>query len=136
MDWTGSVAGRQYDRLAGVWLGGAEIFRTSTPEPDAGRDQLARGQGHQRVHPAAGAGPSRSWPTWATSSTSTYTGVYHMTMTFTYYQAQGRYPARRPRRPGRAAVRRRGRRGHRQRGWYTLGAGQSASADRHPAAAT
>src|ERR1700742_1757371 len=34
MDWSGSVAGRQYDRLAGVWLGGAEIFRTSTPEPD------------------------------------------------------------------------------------------------------
>ncbi len=34
LDWTGSVAGRQFDRLAGVWLGGAEIFRTSTPEPD------------------------------------------------------------------------------------------------------
>jgi hypothetical protein len=34
LDWTASSAGRQYDRLAGIWIGGAEVARTSTPEPD------------------------------------------------------------------------------------------------------
>jgi hypothetical protein len=34
MDWNGSVMGVQFDRLAGVWIGGAEMLRTITPEPD------------------------------------------------------------------------------------------------------
>src|SRR5262249_13564714 len=29
LNWSGSVQGRQYDRLAGVWIGGAEVLRTS-----------------------------------------------------------------------------------------------------------
>lgn len=30
---SGEIAGNQYDRIAGVWLSGVEILRTSTPEP-------------------------------------------------------------------------------------------------------
>ncbi|XP_021769483.1 peptide-N4-(N-acetyl-beta-glucosaminyl)asparagine amidase A [Chenopodium quinoa] len=30
---SGEVSGDQYDRIAGVWLSGVEILRTSTPEP-------------------------------------------------------------------------------------------------------
>lgn len=33
LDWNGSVKGRQFDRLIGVWIGGVEIFRSTTPEP-------------------------------------------------------------------------------------------------------
>ncbi|KAG0056137.1 hypothetical protein BGZ83_006232 [Gryganskiella cystojenkinii] len=29
----GKARGRQYDRIAGIWIGGAEVLRTSTPEP-------------------------------------------------------------------------------------------------------
>ena len=34
LDFTGKVAGRQFDRLLNVWVGGAEVFQSSTPEPD------------------------------------------------------------------------------------------------------
>ncbi|KAK9683456.1 hypothetical protein RND81_10G142200 [Saponaria officinalis] len=30
---SGSISGEQYDRIAAVWLAGAELLRTSTPEP-------------------------------------------------------------------------------------------------------
>ncbi len=33
LDWNGSVKGRQFDRLIGVWIGGVEILRSTTPEP-------------------------------------------------------------------------------------------------------
>ncbi len=33
LDWNGSVKGRQFDRLIGVWMGGVEILRSTTPEP-------------------------------------------------------------------------------------------------------
>src|ERR1700761_2147698 len=122
MDWTGSVAGRQYDRLAGVWLGGAEIFRTSTPEPDPAGISWHVAKDISAFIPLL----SKTEPLVADLGNivdSTYTGVYHMTMTFTYYQAQalpllpgpGPVPARRPRRPDRAAVGDRRRRGRHQR---------------------
>ncbi|MGC0313877.1 hypothetical protein QBC98_002353 [Kitasatospora acidiphila] len=86
LDWSGSVAGRQYDRLAGVWIGGAEVLRTSTPEPDpAGiswhvdqdlTDFIPLLRTQQPVVVDLG-----------NVVNSTYTGVYHMTMTVTYYQA-------------------------------------------------
>ena len=34
LDFTGKVAGRQFDRLMNVWVGGTEVFQSSTPEPD------------------------------------------------------------------------------------------------------
>jgi len=34
LNWTGHEAGRQFDRAGGITLGGAQIFFTSTPEPD------------------------------------------------------------------------------------------------------
>lgn len=33
LELSGEVSGNQYDRIAGVWLSGVEILRTSTPEP-------------------------------------------------------------------------------------------------------
>jgi hypothetical protein len=34
LNWTGREAGRQYDRAGGITFGAAQIFFTSTPEPD------------------------------------------------------------------------------------------------------
>ncbi|GJJ71597.1 hypothetical protein EMPS_03947 [Entomortierella parvispora] len=33
LELVGKARGRQYDRIAGIWIGGAEVLRTSTPEP-------------------------------------------------------------------------------------------------------
>ena len=33
LDWNVSIAGHQFDRTGGVWLGTAELSRTTTPEP-------------------------------------------------------------------------------------------------------
>jgi hypothetical protein len=122
MDWTGSVAGRQYDRLAGVWLGGAEIFRTSTPEPDPAGISWHVAKDISAFIPLLDQ-PEPLVADLGNIVDSTYTGVYHMTMTFTYYQAQGRYrPAAHADQivPLSASTT--------SAGWYTLGAGQSASA--------
>jgi hypothetical protein len=121
MDWTGSVAGRQYDRLAGVWLGGAEIFRTSTPEPDPAGISWHVAKDISEFIPLL----TRSEPLVADLGNivdSTYTGVYHMTMTFTYYRATGGY---RPAPHADDVVPLSG--SATSAGWYTLGAGQSAS---------
>ncbi|MFL6073313.1 MAG: peptide-N4-asparagine amidase [Mycobacteriales bacterium] len=122
LDWNGSVAGRQYDRLAGVWLGGAEIFRTSTPEPDP--DGI---NWHVDTDISAFAPLLRSPQPLVVDLgnivNSTYTGIYHMSMTFTYYQADRRHPPARtadrvvPLAASTTAP-----------GWYTVGAGQSATA--------
>lgn len=121
LDWTGSVAGRQYDRLAGVWLGGAEIFRTSTPEPDPAGITWHVAKDISAFIPLL----SHPEPVVADLGNivdSTYTGVYHMTMTFTYYQANRTYrPAAHADQivPLSASST--------SAGWYTLGAGQSAA---------
>jgi Peptide N-acetyl-beta-D-glucosaminyl asparaginase amidase A len=121
LDWTGTVAGRQYDRLAGVWLGGAEILRTSTPEPDPAGITWHVAKDISSFIPLL----SQPEPVVADLGNivnGTYTGVYHMTMTFTYYQAEGRYrPAAHADQivPLSASST--------SAGWYTLGAGQAAS---------
>src|SRR6201996_6010535 len=126
-DWTGSVAARQYDRLAGVWLGGAEIFRTSTPEPDPAGISWHVAKDISAFIPLL----SKTEPLVADLGNivdSTYTGVYHMTMTFTYYQAQGRYrPAAHADQIVPLSATANGA-GVTSAGWYTLNAGQSASA--------
>jgi hypothetical protein len=91
LDWSGSVAGVQYDRLAGVWIGGAEVLRTSTPEPDPAGISW---------HVDADISPFV--PLLRTSQplvvdlgnivNSQYTGIYHITLTVTYYTADRANP--------------------------------------------
>ncbi len=122
LDWSGSVAGRQYDRLAGVWIGGAEVFRTSTPEPDP-----------DGVSWHVDADLSRYVPLLRTAQpivvdlgnivNDTYTGTYHMTLTVTYYTADRHHPAAAtadqvvPVSQG----------GTTSAGWWSLASGQSAT---------
>lgn len=122
LDWSGSVAGRQYDRLAGVWIGGAEVFRTSTPEPDPAGISWHVDADISRFIPLLRT-PQPLVVDLGNIVNGTYTGIYHMTLTITYYQADRRHPAARnadqvvPLSQG----------GTTSAGWWSLGAGQLAT---------
>src|SRR6185437_4616572 len=122
LDWSGSVAGRQYDRLAGVWIGGAEVFRTSTPEPDPAGISWHVDADLSRYIPLLRT-PQPLVVDLGNSVNDTYTGIYHMTLTVTYYQADRRNPAAAtadqvvPVSQG----------GTTSAGWWSLTAGQSAT---------
>ncbi|WP_314247669.1 peptide-N4-asparagine amidase [Streptomyces kutzneri] len=88
----GKVKGRQYDRLGHLSLGGVEILRTSTPQPSPDgitwsvekdvtryRDTLARPQPVEMLI--------------GNVVDDTYTGVIDVTVTLTFYAADGRNPA-------------------------------------------
>ncbi|KAA2266113.1 hypothetical protein F0L68_03065 [Solihabitans fulvus] len=92
LDWTGKVKGRQYDRLAGLWIGGAEVLRTSTPEPDPSgitwhfdRDITAFSPLLRTQQPFV--------VDLGNVVNDTYTGLYDIEVTITYYQADRRHSA-------------------------------------------
>lgn len=123
LTWSGSVQGRQYDRLAGVWIGGAEVLRTSTPEPDDD------GIGWHVDKDITAFTPLLRTPQPLVADlgnlvNSTYTGVYHMTLTLTYYTADRRHPA--PAVADRVVPLSGG--STTAAGWYDLAPGQSATA--------
>jgi hypothetical protein len=92
LDWYGSVAGVQYDRLAGVWIGGAEVLRTSTPEPDAQGISWHVDQDLSRYIPLLTKSQALD-VSLGNVVNSTYTGVYHITLKITYYMADRSHPA-------------------------------------------
>ena len=91
LDWSGSVAGVQYDRLAGVWIGGSEVLRTSTPEPDPAGISWHVDQDISPFIPLLRT-PQPLVVDLGNIVNSTYTGIYHMTMTVTYYQTDKHNP--------------------------------------------
>ena len=91
LDWYGSVQGVQYDRLAGVWIGGAEVFRTSTPEPDAAGISWHVDQDISAYIPLL----TKTQPldvSLGNLINSTDTGVYSITLKVTYYMADRANP--------------------------------------------
>lgn len=88
MEWKATCKGRQYDRIAGVWLSGVEILRTCTAEPTKDgiewiiykditkfsslldKPQILEVQLNNVVD-------------------KTYTGVYHVNITFHFYRDYG-----------------------------------------------
>lgn len=91
LDWYGSVQGVQYDRLAAVWIGGAEVFRTSTPEPDAAGISWHVDQDISSYIPLL----TKTQPldvSLGNLINSTDTGVYHITLKVTYYTADRANP--------------------------------------------
>ena len=91
LDWYGSVSGLQYDRLAGVWIGGAEVLRTSTPEPDAQGISWHVDQDLTPYIPLL----TKTQPldvSLGNLVNSTYTGVYDITLKITYYMADRANP--------------------------------------------
>jgi hypothetical protein len=92
LDFTGRVAGRQFDRLMDVWLGGAEIFQSSTPEPDpSGITWHVEHDATRYSSLFARAAPIKV--RLANYVTDVYTGVIYGTLTVSYYQATPAYPA-------------------------------------------
>lgn len=94
LDWNGTVtAGRQFDRIGALWIGGVEILRTSTPEPSF--DRAARWHVAKDVTEYA--------PVLAQSQSlvaqvpnvvnSTYTSNIEITATLTFYETSAQYPA-------------------------------------------
>lgn len=122
LDWSGNAAGRQYDRLAGVWIGGSEVFRTSTPEPDPAGISWHVDQDISAFIPLLRT-PQPVVVDLGNVVNSTYTATYHMTMTVTYYQADKHNPQAAhsdvvvPISQSTSAA-----------GWYSLTKGQTASA--------
>src|SRR5262249_34724573 len=92
LDWTAKSQGRQYDRLAGLWIGGAEVLRTSTPEPDPSgitwhfdRDITEFTPLRHHAQPFV--------VDLGNLVDSTFTGSYDVTVTVTYYLADRKHPA-------------------------------------------
>ncbi|XP_073039728.1 peptide-N4-(N-acetyl-beta-glucosaminyl)asparagine amidase A-like [Primulina eburnea] len=90
LEWTAASKGRQFDRIFGVWLGGVEILRSCTAEPRA-----------TGIVWTVKKDVTRYYSLLMTNQTlavylgnivdSTYTGVYHVNVTFHYYPSEGSY---------------------------------------------
>lgn len=92
LDWNASVAGRQFDRFGGVWLGTAELLRTTTPEPTPTgiswhieKDVTA--------YSALFSQPQSFLVNIPNIVNSTYTGIIYLTVTLTFYQPSTQFPA-------------------------------------------
>jgi hypothetical protein len=92
LDFTGKVAGRQFDRLMNVWVGGAQVFQSSTPEPDP--DGITWHVEHDATpYSSLFAQPAPIKVELENYVTGIYTGVIYGTLKVTYYQATAAYPA-------------------------------------------
>jgi hypothetical protein len=92
LDFTGRVAGRQFDRLMNVWVGGAQVFQSSTPEPDP--DGITWHVEHDATaYSSLFTQPEPIKVELQNYVTGIYTGVIYGTLKVTYYQATPAYPA-------------------------------------------
>lgn len=92
MDWNGSVAGRQFDRLAGVWIGGVEMLRMTTPEPDPSGIRWHVEKDVSQYSPVL----LRPQPVVVNLDNivdGTFTGIFHITLSLTFYATDRAHPA-------------------------------------------
>lgn len=92
LTWSGSVQGRQYDRLGQVFIGGAEVFRTSTPEPDPDGIHWTVEKDITPFSPLLHSDQPLEVRL-DNVVNDTYTGIYDMTLTLTYYETDRTHPA-------------------------------------------
>ncbi len=92
LNWTGHEAGRQFDRAGGITLGGAQIFFTSTPEPDpdgitwhAQKDVTEYTSLFTAGQPYAISVPNYL--------SGILTGVMHISASLTFYEPDAAHPA-------------------------------------------
>ncbi|MFB9431333.1 peptide-N4-asparagine amidase [Streptoalloteichus tenebrarius] len=119
LDWTGRSRGRQYDRLAGLWIGGAEVLRTSTPEPDPSGITWHFDRDITPFAPLLRE-PQPLVVDLGNIVNDTYTGAYDIEVTITYYGVDERHPA-----PSQADVVVPLSADPRQPGWRAVTAGQT-----------
>ncbi|WP_354643542.1 peptide-N4-asparagine amidase [Kitasatospora camelliae] len=94
MDLHGQVAGRQFDRLFSVRLGGVQVLLSSTPEPSADGIEWRVERDVTRYAPLL-AGPQPFSFDLANVVDGTYTGVFRISASFTFSTASSRWPAAR-----------------------------------------
>ncbi|MFG3227956.1 peptide-N4-asparagine amidase [Kitasatospora sp. NPDC048194] len=93
MDLHGQVAGRQFDRIFSVRLGGVQVLLSSTPEPSKDGIQWNVERDLTRYAPLLAAGPQPFSLDLANVTDATYTGVYRISASLTFYTANDRWPA-------------------------------------------
>ncbi|MEU7137609.1 peptide-N4-asparagine amidase [Streptomyces sp. NPDC046261] len=92
----GAVAGRQYDRLGYLHIGGVEVLRTSTPEPSPEGITWNVEKDVTRYAPTLRSAQPVEMLIGNTVN-ETYTGVIKVKATLTFYKAEGRVkPAQTP----------------------------------------
>jgi hypothetical protein len=92
LDLHGRVKGRQFDRLFNVFVGGVQIMMSSTPEPSADGIEWTVEHDVSRYAPVF-TGTQPFVFDLANVTDSTFTGVYFMSATFTFYTTSQRFPA-------------------------------------------
>ncbi|XP_057813337.2 peptide-N4-(N-acetyl-beta-glucosaminyl)asparagine amidase A [Cryptomeria japonica] len=88
MEWKATCKGRQYDRIAGVWLSGVEILRTCTAEPTKTGVEWTILKDITKYSPLLKS-PQILEVKLANVVDKTYTGVYHVNITFHFYEEKG-----------------------------------------------
>lgn len=86
LDFRAECRGEQYDRIAGLWLGGAEILRTSTAEPTKCGIFWKVRKDITRYSPLLSRYDLNLTMMLENIVNKIYTGVYHITVTFLYYK--------------------------------------------------
>ncbi|MFD5464372.1 peptide-N4-asparagine amidase [Kitasatospora sp. NPDC127059] len=93
MDLHGQVAGRQFDRIFSVRIGGVQVLLSSTPEPSPDGIKWNVERDLTRYAPLFAAGPQPFSLDLANVTDATYTGVYKLSASLTFYTADDRWPA-------------------------------------------
>ncbi|MFG3055197.1 peptide-N4-asparagine amidase [Kitasatospora sp. NPDC048239] len=93
LDLHGQVAGRQFDRLFSVRIGGVQVMLSSTPEPSADGIEWAVERDVTRYAPLLTGDPQPFSFDLANVTDATYTGVFRISASLTFYTASARWPA-------------------------------------------
>ncbi|KAL8505708.1 hypothetical protein ACS0TY_016796 [Phlomoides rotata] len=87
LEWTATSKGRQYDRIFGVWIGGAEVFRSCTAEPRATGTIWTLKKDITRYHSLLTTEQTVS-VYMGNVIDSIHDGVYHVNLTFHFYPSE------------------------------------------------
>ncbi|CAO2161513.1 unnamed protein product [Urochloa humidicola] len=105
LEWRAECRGVQYDRIFGVWLGGAELLRGSTAEPRPGGVAWSVSKDVTRYAPLLSAAGNATLAVYLGNFIDdTYNGVYHANLTLHLYFHRRAAVARSPTLPASPAA--------------------------------
>jgi hypothetical protein len=91
LDWNASVAGRQFDRLIGVWIGGVEVLRSTTPEPSPAGIKWHVEKEVSQYAPIL-TQPQTVVVDLGNVVNDTYTGTFHTSLDVTFFRSDAGHP--------------------------------------------
>jgi hypothetical protein len=92
LDFTGSVAGRQFDRMAAIWVGSTMIYMGTTPEPTPAGITWHVEKDVSEYAPILGQ-PRTFAVQIPNLVNSRFTGIIYATATLTFYGTSAQFPA-------------------------------------------